>query len=302
MSAKVSEVEGRIGTVHQLEAVITAMRGSAAARSREARSRLAGIHSYAAAIGRAIGEALALAPESDPQLHKRERQEGRVVMGHVVIVLCAEQGFAGTFNERVFDVAESHLKSNAAELLIVGNRGAMVAAERGLAFSWSAPMVAHAEEVPLLASRITDALYSRLEKNQVRRVTVIQAVPAPSAAIEIVERALLPFDFKRFKITPRAVHPITTIPPDQLLAELAEEYVYAELCEGVLLSFAAENEARMRAMIAARSNVASKLDELVGSYRRLRQEDITGEIIELSAGIISASAGRKRPLARRVPA
>jgi F-type H+-transporting ATPase subunit gamma len=104
----------------------------------------------------------------------------------------------------------------------------------------------------------------------------------------------VPFDFKRFKVTPRAVPPITTLPPDQLLAELAEEYVYAELCEEVMLSFAAENEARMRAMIAARSNVASKLDELVGSSRRLRQEEITGEIIELSAGSISTAVSLKR--------
>ena len=52
----------------------------------------------------------------------------------------------------------------------------------------------------------------------------------------------------------------------------------------------------MRAMIAARSNVARKLEELVSSFRRLRQEEITGEIIELSAGSISAAAssGRKR--------
>jgi F-type H+-transporting ATPase subunit gamma len=55
-----------------------------------------------------------------------------------------------------------------------------------------------------------------------------------------------------------------------------------------MLSFAAENEARMRAMIAARSNVSRKLDELVGSFRRLRQEEITGEIIELSSGSTSA--------------
>jgi F-type H+-transporting ATPase subunit gamma len=285
MSGKLSEVEGRIGTVHQLEAVITAMRGSAAARSREARGQLAGIRAYAAVVGGAIGEALALAPESEPQLRKRGRPEG-----HVVIALCAEQGFAGSFNERVLDAAERHLKSDAAELFIIGNRGAMVAAERGLTVGWSAPMVAHAEEVPLLASRITDALYSRLEKSQAARVTVIHAVPAPSAAIEIVERALLPFDFARFKVAPRAVPPITTLPPEQLLAELAEEYVYAELCEEIMLSFAAENEARMRAMIAARSNVARKLDELVGSFRRLRQEEITGEIIELSAGSISATA------------
>ena len=290
MSGKLSEVEGRIGTVHQLEAVITAMRGSAAARSREARGRLAGIRAYAAVVGGAIGEALALAPESEPQLRKRGRPEG-----HVVIALCAEQGFAGSFNERVLDAAERHLKSDAAELFIIGNRGAMVAAEQGLVVGWLAPMVAHAEEVPLLASRITDALYSRLEKSQAARVTVIHAVPAPSAAIEIAERALLPFDFVRFKVAPRAVPPITTLPPERLLAELAEEYVYAELCEEIMLSFAAENEARMRAMIAARSNVARKLEELVSSFRRLRQEEITGEIIELSAGSISAdaSSGRK---------
>jgi F-type H+-transporting ATPase subunit gamma len=289
MSGKLSEVEGRIGTVHQLEAVITAMRGSAAARSREARSWLDGIRAYAAAIGTAIGQALALAPESEPQLRRGHHEEG-----HVVIVLCAEQGFAGTFNERVLDAADGYLKSASAELLVVGDRGAMVAAERGLVFGWSAPMVAHAEEVPLLASRITDALYSRLEKGQATRVTVVHAAPAPSATIEIVERALLPFDFARFKVTPRAVPPITTLPPEQLLAELAEEYVYAELCEEVMLSFAAENEARMRAMIAARSNVSRKLDELVGSFRRLRQEEITGEIIELSAGSISAADAVKR--------
>ena len=167
MSGKLSEVEGRIGTVHQLEAVITAMRGSAAARSREARSRLDGIRAYAAAIGAAIGQALALAPESEPRPRRNEYKEG-----HVVIVLCAEQGFAGTFNERVLDAAEDYLKSGSAELLVVGNRGAMVAAERGFVFGRSAPMVAHAEEVSMLAGRITDALYSRLEKGQATRVSV----------------------------------------------------------------------------------------------------------------------------------
>src|SRR6516225_4157335 len=269
MSGKLSEVEGRIGTVHQLEAVITAMRGSAAARSREARSRLDGIRAYAAAISGAIGQALALAPEPDPQPRK-----SRSPQAHVVIVLSSEQGFAGTFNERVLDAAEQHLKANGSELLIVGDRGAMVAAERGLVFAWAASMVAHAEEVP--------------------RLTVIHAVPAPSASVEIVERTLLPFDFARFKVTPRSIPPITTLPVEQLIADLAEEYVYAQLCEEVLLSFAAENEARMVAMIAARNNVARKLDELVANFRRLRQEEITGEIIELSAGSMPSGAKRKR--------
>jgi F-type H+-transporting ATPase subunit gamma len=296
MSGKLGEVESRIGTVHQLEAVITAMRGAAAARSREARSRLDGIRAYATAIGGAIGQALALAPEPDPQLRKSRSAEG-----HVVIALSSEQGFAGTFNERVLDAAGRHLKANGSELLIIGDRGAMVAAERGLVFDWSAPMVSHVDEVPVLASRITDALYQRLEKDQASQVTVIHAMPAPSAMIEIVGRSLLPFDFARFKVVPRSIPPITTLPTEQLLAELAEEYAYAELCEAVMLSFAAENEARMRAMIAARSNVARKLDELVASFRRLRQEEITGEIIELSAGSISIAAFHPRRERRAAP-
>ena len=37
-------------------------------------------------------------------------------------------------------------------------------------------------------------------------------------------------------------------------------------------------------MIAARNNVEKKLGELNLAYRRLRQEEITSEIIELAAG------------------
>jgi F-type H+-transporting ATPase subunit gamma len=45
----------------------------------------------------------------------------------------------------------------------------------------------------------------------------------------------------------------------------------------------------MQAMIAARSNVERKLDELTASYRNLRQEEITAEIIELSAGTLAST-------------
>jgi len=68
-----------------------------------------------------------------------------------------------------------------------------------------------------------------------------------------------------------------------------------------MLSFAAENEARMRAMIAARTNVHDKLEALTGDYRRLRQEEITSEIVELSAGSIAAGRSSKKPRPRNGP-
>ena len=52
-----------------------------------------------------------------------------------LILFCAEQGFAGTFSERVLDAAPT---KSASMNLIVGTRGAAIASERGIKPDWSA--------------------------------------------------------------------------------------------------------------------------------------------------------------------
>lgn len=291
MTERLSDVEARIGTVHQLAAVITAMRGVAAARSREARAQLDGIRAYAEMIATAIGEGLAFLPEA-ARAGPAPPEGG----AHAVIALCAEQGFAGVFSERVLDAARHPTDAapgEATELLLVGDRGLIAAGERGLSVDWSIPMVEHAAQVATLANRIVEALYERLEAGRAARVTVVHAVPNSAMALQIVEKRLVPFDFDRFPLPPKAVPPLLTLAPPALLARLAEEYVFAELCEALMLSFAAENEARMRAMITARTNVAETLDGLVARSRQLRQEEITNEIIELAGGA-AANTGSGR--------
>jgi F-type H+-transporting ATPase subunit gamma len=282
MTERLSDIQARIGTVHQLSAVITAMRGVAAARAREARAQVDGIRTYAAAIAHAIGQALVFLPEAD-----RTDPARNAGGGHAIVALCAEQGFAGVFSERVLDAAVRLARSEApgrTELLLVGDRGLIVAAERDIAVGWSAAMIAHTGQIASLASRIVEALYERLDAGTAAQVTIVHAVPDGSAILQIAQKRLMPFDFARFPMVPNAMPPLLTLPPQLLLSRLAEEYVFAELCEALMLSFAAENEARMRAMIAARSNVANTLDGLVARSRQLRQEEITSEIIELAAG------------------
>lgn len=287
MSERLGDVEARIATVRQLSAVISAMRGIAAARSREARARLDGIRAFAATIGAAIGQALALAPARRPAGPAGAAETGAT---RAIVAIAAEQGFAGTFSERILDaVVAERRKAPGSLLLLVGDRGLMVASERGLAPDWSAAMIAHVDEAGALANRIADALFDRIAAGRVHQVTLVHAVPATAAGLEVVTRALIPFDFARFPVAPAANPPLITLPPGELLAGLAEEYVFAELCEAVVLSYSAENEARMRAMIAARTNVAHSLDTLVARSRQLRQEEITNEIVELAAG---AAAGR----------
>ncbi len=289
MSNKLSEVQGRISSVHELEAVVSAMRGIAAARSREAQSRIDAIRACANMVGAAIGDALMLDQRDETEARPKNASETEVV-----IILCAEQGFVGTFNEHVVATATQRAPAHSTEYFLIGDRGLAVAAENGLTIGWSAPMVAHADEVAALADRIIEALYERLNAGQATRVTLLHAVPNPSETIEVIESALWPFDFKRFKLAVHTDPPLVTLKPQRLLAKLAEEYLYAQLCEAIMLSFAAENEARMRAMIAARTNVHNTLDGLIGESRRLRQDEITSEIVELSSVTLAAAAPWKR--------
>lgn len=298
MTDKLSQVQARIASVQSLESVVGAMRGIAAARSREARDHLAGIRACAQMVGAAIGAALRLTEN-----HSYAETSGTHGDVALLIVLCAEQGFVGTFNERLIDTAAkpetAALPATRAEYFVVGDRGAVIAAERGLSVGWSAPMVTHAGEVPLLADRVSDALYERLHTGNIASVVLIHAMPNPASGI--AERMLLPFDYSAFSKASADESPLLAVTPQRLLAQLAEEYVFAQLCEAIMLSFAAENEARMRAMAAASENVHDTLTTLTGDFRRLRQDEITSEIVELSAGSLAVgtpSPGRGKKTTR----
>ena len=277
MTSRLSEIENRMATAHQLDAVIGAMRGIAAAREREAQQRLAGIRSVAATVGEAIGMALAAASRDDPRDLPLERD-----LAPVLIVLCTEQGFVGGFNERLLERAESMKSRAAAVVFIAGTRGAMLAGERGLAFDWSVPMASHANDVMRVAGRISDAVFKRFNDRAASEIWLVHAMPAQDAQAPIVTRRLVPFDFDRFKTASPARQPLLTLPVDRMLTGLAERYVYVELCEGLMLSFAAENSARMTAMLAARDHVAETLNALKRDARTARQDEITNELVELA--------------------
>ncbi|MFX1670707.1 F0F1 ATP synthase subunit gamma [Paraburkholderia sp. A2WS-5] len=287
MSGKLGEIESRIAATHQLDAVIAAMRGIAASRSHEARERLAGIRAAAATAGAAIGEVLAFATEGAaggpaagaPAV--RDSAGG----GDVCIVVGTEQGFVGALNDELVEYAlRQDGGAHAYRWLLVGSRLASAAASRGLSAAWSAPMAVHPDAIPQLAVRITDALYARLAPGQrVARISVVSAQPGESR-LQIAQRILIPFDFTRFRVSPRAQPPLVNVAPARLLSGLVDFYVFVQLCEALMLSFAAENEARVRAMLAARTHVQQRLNDLTQHYRAVRQEEITSEIVELSAG------------------
>jgi len=282
VTERLADVSARIAGIRQLGAVVNAMRGIAAARAQQARSQVVAVDRYAAAIGAAIGQALSLVTTSRPQ---QARDPGPPCL----VLFCAEQGFAGAFSERVLDAAGPDLAT--ASLFVAGTRGGVALAERGIKPGWTGVLPSHSPGLPRLATAIATALYERLAQGDVHRLDVIFCQWDPGHGVRLVRQALLPFDFTRFPASAHATAPLVYLRPEVLLQDLIVDYLHAQLCHAALHGFAAENEARMEAMAAAHTQTDRQLADLQAVQRRVRQEEITAEIIELAAG---EAASRER--------
>jgi F-type H+-transporting ATPase subunit gamma len=275
MTERLGEITDRIEGVRQLGAVVNAMRGIAAARAQQARAQLAAVDRYAQTIAVAIGRTLAFAPPADPPRAKR-------ALRPALVVFCAEQGFAGAFSDRVLASVDAELGK--CDLFLIGSRGRAAIAEKDVVADWATSMPSHSPGVPKLADRIAEALYARIASGEVDALDVVYSRWSAGAGAEVVRQRLFPYDFAAFPKTIDANPPLLNLQPDALIGALAAEYLHAQLCRAGLHAFAAENQARMEAMAAARKQVERQLDDLQARQRLIRQEEITAEVIELAAG------------------
>ncbi|MGE0311728.1 MAG: F0F1 ATP synthase subunit gamma [Lautropia sp.] len=299
MSAHLADLSTRIAGVRQLGAVVNAMRGIASGRARRAREQLRAVDVHEATVVSAIGASLSATPAPTapgPAAPAPPQRPGAT--RSAVVAFCAEQGFAGAFSERVLDALRPRPGDGASRLLIVGSRGVELAAARGLAVHWSSPMPSHSNGIVRLADRVADALYRLLGSDDPERIDVAFTV-LPAGAAPVVERQhLYPLDLDALERRTASLRregaggaPLTTLAPSRLLAALTEDYVFARLCHAALHAFAAENEARMQTMAAAHRQIERRLAALEARQRRVRQDAITEEIVELAAG---EAASRQR--------
>jgi F-type H+-transporting ATPase subunit gamma len=97
-----------------------------------------------------------------------------------------------------------------------------------------------------------------------------------------VRKTLFPIDAAELPPV-TSERPLVQLALDELFDTLGMDYVHAEICRAALHAFAAENEARLEAMSAAGSQIEHELETFNATLRRIRQEAITAEIIELGA-------------------
>lgn len=281
MAGRLSDAESRRASIAELGAVTDAMRSLAAVRLQQATAMLEGTRTYAGVIAEALARALPLLGDAATRWPAEEK-------GNAAVLLFApEHGFVGAFAERL---AEAALALPAPKALwVVGSRGAALLEDAlledgGRAPVWSVAMATHTDAVTATVHRVAEALYRAAAEGRLDRMDIVYGRAEPGTIPVVVREPLLPLDLTQFRGATRGEPPLTNLPPPRLVARLVDEYVFALLAQAALESFAAENAARLAVMMAAHRNIESTLEDLNGEIRRLRQEHITTELIELASG------------------
>jgi F-type H+-transporting ATPase subunit gamma len=279
MSERLADISARFEGIEQLGSVVNAMKGIAAARARKARGELAAVDSYAASISAALAQVLG------DEIEKTVMPSGKTGL----LVFAAEQGFAGAFSERVL---QASLRARHTALYMIGTRGVALAAARGLSPEWSGALPSHTQGIPKLADSISKVIYHAVAQGRIDRLDVI-VTHWDAGHVRTEQETLFPIDLASLPVCDGPL-PLMQVPRAALIEALSQDHFHAQLCKAALHAFAAENEARMMAMSSAASQIERELARFQASLRRVRQEAITAEIIELGTGVAKSAAKPRR--------
>jgi len=277
------ETQARIVSIRKLKTVVGAMRGIAAAHAQQARQDLQGYRAYTKIIADGLGRAVeCLEPDETPPPGPEETPGA-------IVAFTAEHGLAGAFSERVLDGLGD---IDGSMVFMIGARGVALAEQRGRRVAWSGPMSSQASGVGATARQVADALYAGFVAGRFARAEMLFSRLSGAGEPTLVRQPILPIDPRAFRTHEGRSAPLVNLAPKRLVEQLVGEYVFAALALAALESFAAENTARLTTMEAARVNIEQKLDDLSAQERLQRQEEITAEVQEITAGALACEPAR----------
>jgi F-type H+-transporting ATPase subunit gamma len=79
------------------------------------------------------------------------------------------------------------------------------------------------------------------------------------------------------------IAPLMTLPSTDLLTGLLQEALFASVAHVMMQGAETEARARVEAMARAQNNLRTRRTEVEQAYQQARQEQMTTEMIELSA-------------------
>lgn len=207
-----------------------------------------------------------------------------------LIVITSDKGLAGSYNLNVVKEAVKILEDHKdCKLFAIGSFGKNYFAKRNIPIERD--FVFSAEDPSLDEAReIATNILEEYDKGRLKKIFLIYTNMVNSFSSQAVSMRLLPFhrdyfDDKKVEEEKTIKNEFTFYPSlDAILEPLITSYIVGIIYGALVDSYSAEQNARMNAMSSAIENADDLLGNLQIQYNRLRQGQITEEIIEISAG------------------
>jgi F-type H+-transporting ATPase subunit gamma len=300
--ANQKEVRGRIASIKNINKITRAMEMVAAARLRRSEQRIDALRPYAEGM-RKLTRLAAEQAGGLPRVPVLDEHESVDRVG--VVLVTGDRGLAGAFNTNVIREGvrvRDRVRGEGAEtsFSVVGRKGVSALTFRKLDVRTSyvgftdRPAFANARE-------IGEELTARYVDEEVDRVDLVYNRYVSPLTQHVWRQTLLPM--QQAEVTGEGVDleegsgeeteaekahaaALWEYEPDaeELLAQLIPEYVNISVYRALLESAASELGARMTAMRNAAENAEQMMEDLTLEMNRVRQAEITQEILEVVAG------------------
>lgn len=293
------DVKSRISSVKNIHKITRAMEMVAAARLRRAEQRIERLRPYADAIrrmSRQVAEAAGKVPQV-PVLAQHDQ-----LSNAAVLMISGDRGLAGSFNSNIlrrsFQVQREFDREGVGHhWFVVGRRGASSLNFRGEQLERSyigitdRPSYTNAREIAEdLMAAYADEKLDRVDIVYNHYISPLTQVVTRQTLLPLQEAEVLSDGQEEGEEAPEREGPahkplwLYEPEPEEILARLVPDYVEISVFRALLESTASEHGARMTAMRSAAENAEEMIEDLTLEANRVRQAEITQEIMEVVAG------------------
>ena len=288
MSDTTASLRRKIRSAGDLQSVVRTMKALAASSIGQYEKSVRALGDYYRTVELGLG---ACFRGSEPAAVKVERK-GQTDAGAIgAVVFGSDQGLVGQFNDVVADYA---IKSLAAlpgkpKVWAVGERVHARLADAGLSLMGLFTVPNSVQAITPLVGQIQIEGEAHRAKGEYARLYVFHNRPQSGALYEPVSQRLLPLDAQWQQGLAKVPWPTKSLPEVLggevgTLRALIREYLFISVFRACAESLAAENASRLAAMERADKNIDELLENLHGTFHRLRQSGIDRELFDVISG------------------
>ena len=288
MSNTSASLRRKISSAEDLQSVVRTMKALAASSIGQYEKSVRALTDYYRTVELGLG---ACFRESEPAalMAERKGQTDAEVIG--AVVFGSDQGLVGQFNEVVANYAIKTLAAlpGKPQIWAVGERVHACLTDAGLPMIGLFAVPNSVKAITPLVGQIQIERDAHRTKGGYTRFYVFHNRPQSGPLYEPVSQRLLPLDAQWQQGLAKVRWPSRNLPEvmrgtTATLRALIGEYLFISLFRACAESLASENASRLVAMERADRNIDELLENLHGTFHRLRQSDIDEELFDVVSG------------------